>query len=257
MAHSLTSTLQRLTSRNARRAGQSAAAAALALAGTACSVAGAGPAGAVAAHTDCAAVRIISARADGEDPGPGVIGSLAKLIKGQLSASVTRQAVVYPAALNGWARSAAKGDRAVKADLTSAARRCPSQVFVLLGYSQGAEIVGDALGGGGASGLGPVTAGVPASVARKVVAVIQYSDPRRVPGLSFDKGSARGAIGQYPRTEEVSLAGFAVKIRSYCDRGDPICALGHNLAAHFGLTVKYNRAASRFVLGRLRAAGIS
>src|SRR5690349_1996755 len=192
MPHSLTSTLQGITSRSARRAGQSAAAAVLALAGAACSVAGAGPAGAVAAHTDCAAVRIISARADGEDPGPGVIGSLAKLIAGQLSASVTRQAVAYPAALNGWARSAAKGDKAIKSDLTSAARRCPSQVFVLLGYSQGAEIVGDALGGGGASGLGPVTAGVPASVARKVVAVIQYSDPRRVPGLPFDKGSARG-----------------------------------------------------------------
>ena len=130
-------------------------------------------------------------------------------------------------------------------------------MFVLLGYSQGAEIVGDALGGGGGSGLGPVTTGVPASVARKVVAVIQYSDPRRIPGLPFDKGSARGAIGKYPRTEEVSLAGFAAKIRSYCDRGDPICALGHNLAAHFGLTVTYNQTASRFVLGRLRAAGIS
>jgi hypothetical protein len=74
---------------------------------------------------------------------------------------------------------------------------------------------------------------------------------------AFDKGSARGAIGKYPRTGEVSLAGFAAKIRSYCDRGDPICALGHNLAAHFGLTVTYNQTASRFVLGRLRAAGIS
>jgi hypothetical protein len=56
---------------------------------------------------------------------------------------------------------------------------------------------------------------------------------------------------------EPSLAGFAAKIRSYCDRGDPVCALGHNLAAHFGLTVTYNQTASRFVLGRLRAAGIS
>jgi acetylxylan esterase len=257
MPHLLTRTLHRFTSSGATRTWRSAAAAAVALAGTACSVAGAGPAGAVSSRTDCAAVRIISARADGEDPGPGVIGSLSKLIKGQLSASVTRQAVVYPAEVNGWARSAAKGDSAVKADLTRAARRCPSQVFVLLGYSQGAEIVGDALGGGGGSGLGPVTTGVPASVARKVVAVIQYSDPRRIPGLSFDKGSARGAIGKYPRTEEVSLAGFAAKIRSYCDRGDPICALGHNLAAHFGLTDKYNRSASRFVLARLRAAGIS
>ena len=255
--HVLTSTLQNLTHHSARRAWRSAAAAAVALAGTACSVAGAGPAGAVAARTDCAAVRIISARADGEDPGPGVIGSLAKRIKGQLFASVTREAVVYPAALNGWARSAAKGDKAIKADLTRASQRCPSQVFVLLGYSQGAEIVGDALGGGGGSGLGPVTAGVPASVARKVVAVIQYSDPRRVPGLPFDKGSARRAIGQYPRVEEVTLAGFAAKIRSYCDRGDPICALGNNLAAHFGLTVKYNQAASRFVLAHLRAAGIT
>ena len=189
--------------------------------------------------------------------GPGVIGSLAKLIKGHLSASVTREAVAHPCARTGRARTSAKGDGATTTDLTIAAPPCPSQVFVLLGYSQGAEIAGDALGGGGGSGLGPVTAGVPASVARKVVAVIQYSDPRRIPGLPFDKGSARGAIGKYPRTEEVSLAGFAAKIRSYCDRGDPICALGHNLAAHFGLTVKYNQTASRFVLGRLRAAGIS
>jgi acetylxylan esterase len=257
LPHVLTSTLQNLTNSRAQRAWRSAAATAIALAGTACSVAGAGPAGAAAARTDCAAVRIISARADGEDPGPGVIGSLAKLIKGQLSVSVNREAVVYPAALNGWARSAAKGDKAIKALLTGAARRCPSQMFVLLGYSQGAEIVGDALGGGGGSGLGPLTAGVPAAVARKVVAVIQYSDPRRVPGLPFDKGSARGAIGMYPRVEEASLAGFAARIRSYCDRGDPICALGHNLAAHFGLTVKYNQTASRFVLRRLRAAGIT
>ena len=253
----LTSALCRFTSPGAARAWRSAAAAAVALAGTACSVAGAGPAGAVAARTDCAAVRIISARADGEDPGPGVIGSLAKLIKGQLSASVTREAVAYPAALNGWARSAASGDGAIKADLTSAARRCPAQVFVLLGYSQGAEIVGDALGGGGGGALGPVTAGVPAPVARKVVAVIQLGDPRRMPGLSFDKGSAAGTTGQYPRSQSVSLARFAAKIRSYCDRGDPICAGGHNLAAHFGLTDKYGQNASRFVLGRLRAAGIS
>jgi hypothetical protein len=211
----------------------------------------------VAAHNDCAAVRIISARADGEDPGSGVIGSLSKLIKGQLSASVTREALVYPAQFNGWARSAAKGDRAIKAGLARAARRCPSQVFVLLGYSQGAEVVGDALGGGGGGALGPVTAGVPAPVARKVVAVIQYGDPRRMPGLAFDKGSAPGATGLYPRGQSVSLSGFAAKIRSYCDRGDPICGHGHNLAAHFGLTGKYNRAASRFVLGRLSAAGIS
>ena len=253
----LTSALRRFTSPGAARAWRSAAAAAVALAGTACSVAGAGPAGAVAARADCAAVRIISARADGEDPGPGVIGSLAKLIKGQLSASVTREAVAYPAALNGWARSAASGDRAIKADLTSAARRCPAQVFVLLGYSQGAEIVGDALGGGGGGALGPVTAGVPAPVARKVVAVIQLGDPRRMPGLSFDKGSAAGATGQYPRSQSVSLARFAAKVRSYCDRGDPICAGGRNLAAHFGLTDKHGQNASRFVLGRLRAAGIS
>jgi len=257
MPQLLTSSLRRFTSPGGGRAWRAAAAATIALAGTACSVAGHSPAGAVAVRTDCAAVRIISARADGEDPGPGVIGSLAKLITGQLSASVTRQAVAYPAALNGWARSAAKGDRAVKADLTSAARRCPSQVFVLLGYSQGAEIVGDALGGGGGGALGPVTAGVPAPIARKVVAVIQMGDPRRMPGLIFDKGSAAGATGQYPRSQSVSLAGFAAKIRSYCDRGDPICALGHNLAAHFGLTVTYNQTASRFVLGRLRAAGIS
>lgn len=257
MPHLLTSALQRLTTPATGRAWRFVAASAIVLAGTACSVAGAGSAGAVAVKTNCTAVRIISARAEGEDPGPGVIGSLAKLIQAGLSAPVTREAVVYPAKLNGWAKSAAQGDRAIKADLTRAARRCPSQVFVLLGYSQGAQLAGDALAGGGGGALGAATPGVRAAVARKVIAVIQLGDPRRMPGLSFDKGTAPGATGQYPRSRSQSLARFAPKIRSYCDHGDPICALGHNLAAHFGLTAKYQQAASRFVLGRLRSAGVS
>lgn len=254
--------LHRLASWPAWRS--AAAAAAITLAGTACSVVGAGTAGATAATggtagpaTDCAAVRIIAARATGESPGAGVIGSLSRLVKGQLSASVTRESLVYPAALAHYAQSAAKGDRALAAGLTRDARRCPSQVFVLLGYSQGAQVVGDVLGGGGGGALGPATPGVPAPVARKVVAVIQMGDPRRMPGLPFDKGTAPGATGQYPRSASQSLSGFAARIRSYCDRGDPICARGRNLQADFGYTDRYNGSASRFVLARLRAAGVS
>jgi acetylxylan esterase len=258
MPHTLTSTPQRRTAKPARRAWRSAAATAITLAATACSVTGAaGPASAVAAKTDCTPVRIIAARATGESPGAGVIGSLARLVKGQLSAPVTREALAYPATLAHYARSAAKGDKALAAGLARDAQRCPSQVFVLLGYSQGAQVVGDVLGGGGGGALGTVTPGVPAALARKIVAVIQMGDPRRMPGLAFDKGTAPGATGQYPRRQSQSLAGFAAKIRSYCDTGDPICARGNNLQADFGYTDRYNRSAARFVLRRLAAAGIT
>ena len=179
----------------------------LALSGTAASFAAAAPAGAVASTASCATVHVIAARASTEAQGDGVIGALATLIQNDVSATVSQEAVVYPATLTNYASSVAKGDSAIKSELATDVANCPNEQFVLIGYSQGAQVVGDALGGGGGGNLGTAaTAGVPASTAAKILAVIQMGDPRRVPGLSFDVGTDPGATGLFPRPSSESLS---------------------------------------------------
>ena len=232
---------------------------AVAAAGLVSSVAAAMPAGATASTASCAAVHIIVARASTEAQGDGVIGALATLIQGDVNATVSQEAVVYPATLNNYASSVGKGDSAMAADIENAVSACPNEKIVLLGYSQGAQVVGDVLAGGGGSSLGVAeTAPIPAADAAKVIAAIQFGDPRHQPNLSpIDLGTDPGAQGIFKVGADQSRAAFGAILRSWCDTGDPFCAGGNNLNAHLQYTNKYDTAANTFVAGRLSAAGIS
>src|ERR1700685_3589759 len=164
----------------------------------------AAPALAVASsNSPCATVQNIVARASTEAQGPGVIGALSEEIQKGVKATVSERSVVYPAALTPYEPSVVKGDEAIKKELTEEVEACPSQKIVLLGYSQGAQIVGDVLGGGGGNksvdgaGDGPATPPAAAFATEKVVGVIQYGDPRRIPGQSFDVGTDKNAEGLF------------------------------------------------------------
>ena len=224
----------------------------------------AAPALAVASsNSPCATVNIIVARASTEAPGDGVIGALAEEIQKGVKATVSQQAVVYPAALTPYEPSDTKGDEAIKAELEEEVSKCPGQKILLLGYSQGAQIVGDALGGGGGNakdlgqGDGKETPPAAKSATEKVVGVIQYGDPRRIPGQSFDVGTDPGAEGIFPRLKNQLLTAFAGDIQSYCDTGDPFCAKGDELNAHLAYFEKFDKTAATFLVGRLSAVGIS
>ena len=208
--------------------------------------------------TPCAPVDLIVARASTEAEGNGVIGALAKEIQKDVTAGVSDQSVKYRAALFPYEPSVVEGDSSIKKLLEEEVSKCPSQKIVLLGYSQGAQLVGDVLGGGGGvSGIGKATPPVSSSVGSHVIAAIQYGDPRRIPNQSFDLGTDPGATGLFPRQSNQLLTAYAPLIQSYCDTGDPFCAKGNNLNAHLDYVEKYDTAANSFVAGKLKAAGIS
>ena len=94
------------------------------------------------------------------------------------------------------------------------------------------------------------------SATEKVVGVIQYGDPRRIPGQSFDVGTDPGAEGIFPRKQNQLLTAFAPDIQSYCDTGDPFCAKGNELNAHLAYFEKFDKTATQFLVGRLKAVGI-
>ncbi|MFK0251248.1 cutinase family protein [Amycolatopsis azurea] len=202
---------------------------------------------AAASVSDCTDVYVLAARGSGESPGTGAIGSLAAQIKKQSGQSVEVDAVDYPAQLAPYGSSSAKGTAAVKKQLADQAATCPDQKIVLIGYSQGAHIIGDALGGGGGGTLGTKTPPIDAGLGKHVAAVIQMGDPRHIPGQSFDKGTSQRA-GMFPRQADQLLTGYANRIRAYCDTRDLFCDSGSSLIVHGGYLARYTTPAVQFVL---------
>jgi cutinase len=215
--------------------------------------AGAAQANAVAAPgSGCAQVAIITARASGEAPGEGITGALVTQIVNSSNQTVSRASVSYPATLTNYASSSAQGESALRTQLTNEVNSCPSTKVVLLGYSQGAQVVEDMFSGGGGGLLGATTAPLSTSITSHVAAVATFGDPRHVAGQAVDLGTAR-TNGLFPRsaTQDTALNAAAARIQAYCDANDEFCASGTSLTVHLTYLNRYQNAAASFVLGKI------
>jgi cutinase len=201
----------------------------LAAAGTAVAAA---PASAAAACTD---VDVVVARGTGE---PGQLGLIVgdpvfAAIERQLSGTTaTGSRVDYPASVS--PTSPTDGNRALVAHVTSQAQTCPDQQFVLVGYSQGANVVGNSLGisSQGAAVGGPVVATIPAAIQPRVAAVLVFGYPLRKLG--------RGITGT-----------FAQRTLDICAPLDIVCnPLGTSTLAHLSYGNNATQAAT-FAVARL------
>src|ERR1700759_714639 len=199
----------------------------------------------------CAAVNIITARASTESPGEGTPGSRVPQTVNSSTQTVSREAVSYPATLTNYTSSESQGVTNAEQELTTAVRNCPSQKQVLLGYSQGAEVVMDVIAGNSETGgsVQPVST----SISSHVVAIADFGDPGHVVGQPWDLGTAT-LNGLFPRSsaQRQLLSTFgSSKIDAWCDSGDPYCASGLNLTVHLTYLNRYQNAAASFVLGKI------
>lgn len=107
--------------------------------------------------TDCAALHFMLARGTTESY-PGTPYSLAEIVAGNTSLSSNYENIIYPAVAETSSDSYFVGRAAVGEQITRYVQPCPDSKIILLSYSQGAMIVGDALaGGGGNATLGNAT----------------------------------------------------------------------------------------------------
>jgi acetylxylan esterase len=146
--------------------------------------------------TACAPLHIIVVRASTERPSQGIIGTLSNLITTALP-STTVEWIHYPARLMpDYPWSAYNGTMNATKQLTEYVDRCGGSngkeaTVVLMGYSQGAQVIGDVMCGGGGSGLGvPGTNPVDQKYQDAVKAIVQMGDPRFVASKTYDFGSA-------------------------------------------------------------------
>ncbi|GCB43376.1 cutinase family protein [Streptomyces sp. NL15-2K] len=163
-----------------------------------------------ASAAPCSDIDVVAARGTFEPGrlglivGDPVFSALEKKLTGK---TVSSYAVDYPADLS--LTSAAQGNRDLVNHVNSQAANCPNQRFILVGYSQGANVVDNSIGISSAGAVvgSPIVATLPAAVEPKVAAVLLFGNPIRALGKSV--------TGTYQsRTFDI------------CAQGDPVCERG-------------------------------
>ncbi|KAI0383097.1 carbohydrate esterase family 5 protein [Hypomontagnella monticulosa] len=207
----------------------------------------AAPSGDVEARQACAKVHVIGARESTVPQGYGSSQAMIQLIQGAYPGT-TSEAIVYPAAGgNAYGSSVTAGISAVVNQVSAFVKKCPDTKVVMVGYSQGSQIMDDAFcGGPDGSSMSQTTAPMPADVGSHVKALIFMGDPRNVPGLSYNVGTAK-AGGFAARPSGYQCPVYADRIKSYCDAEDPYCSNGNNAQHHQQYVQIYGQQALAFV----------
>ncbi|WP_055549389.1 cutinase family protein [Streptomyces sp. NBRC 110028] len=183
----------------------------------------------------CADIDVVAARGTFE---PGSLGFIvgdpvyAALQKKITGKTLSSYKVNYPADLS--FTSAAQGNADVVNHVKSQAAACPDQRFVLVGYSQGANVVDNSIGISSAGAVvgSPIVATIPAALEPKVAAVLLFGNPIRALG--------RSVTGTYQS-----------RTIDFCAKGDPICESGGlDVGAHLGYTANADAAAT-FAAGKV------
>ncbi|TGJ86990.1 hypothetical protein E0Z10_g1731 [Xylaria hypoxylon] len=208
----------------------------------------------IAERQSCPDIYVFGARETTVSPGYGTAGGLVNQVvaayPGTQSSPIDYPACGGQASCGGvpYEQSAQQGTTSVISAVNSLNSRCPSTRIVLIGYSQGGQIMDNALcGGAGATLTGTALAAV------KVA--IFMGDPHNVAGLPYNVGTCTaGGFAARPSGFQCSPASTSI-IKSYCDSTDPYCCNGNDANSHQQYVVKYGLQALTFIKSKLDGTG--
>ncbi|KAK1984154.1 cutinase [Colletotrichum cereale] len=207
---------------------------------------------------DCPPIHIFGARETTAPPGfgaaAGIVDDLTKTNKG-----ATNEPIVYPACGGGadcagvsYADSVKNGTAAVATAVNDFNKKCPKTKIVMLGFSQGAQIMDNAYCGGGDTIEGVEDANVLISkeALGQLKVAIFMGDPRYIAGFPYEVGTCK-TQGFAPRPQ-----GFRCpngdNIKSFCDEADPFCCDGNDPVAHLQYPSVYGDKIKQFVGDKLK-----
>lgn len=171
---------------------------------------------------ECTPYLVLTARGTGEPHKGQLLSPVARAVKKALPSEVTVLDLDYPADTD-VNEGGTYGARLLLDTLNVQAAACPKQEFVLLGYSQGALIIGDALSPVDARLVGATVGELHEDAQKRLLAVVLYGNPRFNGEERYNVGSFDNALGGIlPRTAG-SLEPFAERIQDFCVKGDFIC----------------------------------
>ncbi|WP_344350021.1 cutinase family protein, partial [Catellatospora coxensis] len=181
----------------------------------------------------------------------GGLGTMAATVNQMQSTSswkIRRAGLDYPALWDNTASTAA-GVLNLKRELNQLAIYCPGSRTVLLGYSQGAAVIGELLGLGRSS--------LTTVAQNNIEAVVFFGDPGyRVGEIQNDSGNTANGQGIRYRVPRV-LDWLYPRLRSYCYDGDWACDAPSVGPVHDDAydRPEVTNAATAFVLDQLATSG--
>ncbi|KAI1385705.1 carbohydrate esterase family 5 protein [Hypoxylon trugodes] len=217
----------------------------------------------------CTDVHIFLSRGNNEQY-PGRQGKLVQAICSGLNSCDYEDVVFDDALETNYCVAVEAGREAGIAQITAYNKKCPNTKLVVSGYSQGAHVLGDILGGGGgvffqgcttptAGGLDPKTA-----PGNKIAAALLFGDVRHTAHQPYNTLGGAGINGIFPRPLPLltGVRNFASVLRDWCQVDDPICAQGngkraYNVQDHLNYFDRYSGAAAEWVKSKLGEAGTS
>ncbi|KFY15735.1 hypothetical protein V491_05582 [Pseudogymnoascus sp. VKM F-3775] len=211
--------------------------------------------------TTCVDIHFMLARGTTESY-PGTTYSMAELVAENTTLSSNYENIIYPAVDESGSDSYFIGRAAVGSQVNAYAKACPRAKIVLISYSQGAMIVGDALaGGGGDSTLGSATDPlISKEVSNHIAANVYYGNPRHAPFQSYNFGNSTWNVtGKYPRLEyQVKYLHdrYSHVTADWCNNGDGVCspsAGAGGLALHMAYSQDYDPVAAAWILKTIKA----
>ncbi|CAI6098699.1 unnamed protein product [Clonostachys chloroleuca] len=209
-------------------------------------------------NTNCTDVHIFLARGNNE-PYPGRQSKLVAAICNGLKSCDYEDIAYYNPFEAPYCESVVEGASNGISQITAYNERCPKSKLVVSGYSQGAHVVGDVLGGGGGvyfqdcvqtSNDGLDFEKTPGNMIR---AALLFGNTLHTANQPFNYENGSGGNGLFPRSGD-RLAGlnkFASVLRDYCVASDPICAGGDIVANHLNYFDIYSTNAADWVVEKL------
>ncbi|KAK4224903.1 cutinase-domain-containing protein [Podospora fimiseda] len=189
-------------------------------------------------------VHIIVARGSTEAPGMGRAAPVARnatlLVPG--SSIVT---VDYPATFENYFISQAAGAAGFERLVLQHVEACPNTKIALIGYSQGAHALMDAICGAAGDAY-QVSEKLTMALKEQVIASVGFGDPSHTAGAPWNAGTSN-KTGLFARNNVTACEPYADRIRSYCDTGDIYCDLGDDAAIHGSYFANYSIAAADFI----------
>ena len=168
---------------------------------------------ALATAQSCPKIHVFGARETTTPQGYGSAGAFIDMITAAYPGT-TSEAIVYPACGGGsscggiaYGDSANEGTAAVASAVNSFYQQCPTTQLILVGYSQGGQIMDNAFCGGGDSGASISSTAIPISsgALAQIKAAIFFGDPRYEYGFSYEVGSCRAGGVSNSFTQRTNL----------------------------------------------------
>ena len=171
---------------------------------------------------DCSPILVITVRGTGEPSKGQLLSPVARTIKKADSANTEVIDLDYPADTE-VKEGGTAGVRTLVDTLNVQTEACDEQRFVLLGYSQGALVIGEALSAPASRLIGGTVGEVSETAADQIAAIVLYGDPRFLGAEDFNSGDYDPDMGGLLPRVEGALKAYDERIIDFCVGTDFVC----------------------------------